>query len=212
MAPAGKSKPEVQGSASAPISPALSESTIAKDGDLAPVLPSTLDGTNEWGRTLIWCSSAEGRRLAKSAYPFFLHSVFSGLVPPFSAFFTAVLEHYGIQALHLQPNSILLLSVFAFYCEAFMGVKPEVALFRHFFSLRLHDGAQRSACISFIVVQSGNMLFKAGKKVENFRHCWVFLDVQGLNARLELSKGLPEKTPAWGSAKLTDRRAKAVLE
>ncbi|KAE8783877.1 hypothetical protein D1007_42628 [Hordeum vulgare] len=123
-----------------------------------------------------------------------LHSVFADLVPPFSSFFTTILNHYGIQALHLQPNSILLLSVFAFYYEAFVGVRPSVTLFRHFFSLRLHDGAHLSACVSFIVAQGGNLLLKAGKKVEKFRHRWVRLSLKDANHQLEEPKGLPEKT------------------
>ena len=56
------------------------------------------------------------------------------------------------------------------------------------------------------------MLFKAGKKVENFRNRWVFLDLKSSNPRLELPKGLPEKIPAWSSVKLSDPRAKPILE
>ena len=46
--------------------------------------------------------------------------------------------------------------VFAFYCEALVGMRPAVFLFRHFFILRLHDGTHLLACISFIAAQSGN--------------------------------------------------------
>ena len=73
-------------------------------------------------------------------YPFFLRSVFAGIVPPFSSFFYAILRHYRPHALHLHPNSIILLSIFALYCEAFMGVMPSVALFRHLFYLRISSG------------------------------------------------------------------------
>jgi hypothetical protein len=52
------------------------------------------------------------------AQPFFLFSVFAGLLPPFSSFFLAILETYGIQAIHLHPKSITLLAVFAYTCEA----------------------------------------------------------------------------------------------
>ncbi|KAE8788738.1 retrotransposon unclassified [Hordeum vulgare] len=118
----------------------------------------------------MWPGAVAKRPASKAVYPFFLHSVLAGLVSAFSSFFTGIMDHYGIQTLHLQPNSILLLSVFAFYCEAFVGLRPSVALFCHFFSLRLHDGARLWACVSFIAAQSGNLLLKAGKKVENFRH------------------------------------------
>ena len=73
-------------------------------------------------------------------FPFFSSGVAVGLVPPFSDFFYEVLDHYGLQALHLHPNSVLLLSIFAYYCEAYLGVMPSVALLRHFFFLRISEG------------------------------------------------------------------------
>ncbi|KAE8791662.1 hypothetical protein D1007_33865 [Hordeum vulgare] len=134
------------------------------------------------------------------------------MVPPLSRFFSAVLDHYGIQSLHLQPNSILLVSVFAFYCEAFVSVQPLVALFRHFFSLHLHDGAHLSVCVSFVAAQRGNVLQKAGEMVENFRLRWVLMCLKDANSRLEEPNGLSEKISAWSSAKLSDPRVVPVLE
>ncbi|KAE8820448.1 hypothetical protein D1007_01594 [Hordeum vulgare] len=170
------------------------------------------DQSSEHGRTLIWPSARAKQPASKEVYPFFLHSVFGGLVPPFSSFFTAILNHYGIQALHLQYNSILLLSVFAVYYEAFVGMRPLVALFRHFFSLRLHDAAHLSACVSFIAAQGGNLLLKAGKKVEIFRHRWVLMSFKDAHPRLEVPKGLPEKISTWSSMKVYDPRAVPILE
>ncbi|KAI5006166.1 hypothetical protein ZWY2020_033409 [Hordeum vulgare] len=205
----GTRKPETQGPTPAP---PLLECVLSKDVDLTPVLPWTAAESNEHGRTLIWPGARAKRPTSKAVYPFFLHSVFAGLVPPFSSFFTAILNHYGIHALHLQPNSILLLSIFAFYREAFVGVRPSVALFHHFFSLRLHDSAHLLACVSFVAAQSDNLLLKAGKKVENFRQCWVLMSLKDANLRLEEPKVLPEKTSVWISAKLSDPRAVPILE
>jgi hypothetical protein len=50
-------------------------------------------------------------------------------VPPFSPFFLAILETYGIQAIHLHPKSVTLLAVFAYAYEAWIGIKPSVAYF-----------------------------------------------------------------------------------
>ncbi|KAE8817878.1 retrotransposon unclassified [Hordeum vulgare] len=140
---------EVEAQGPAPARPLL-ECVLSKDVDLAPVLPWTVAESNEYRRTPIWPGTIEEWPASKAVYRFFLHNIFAGLVPPFSSFFTAILNHYGIQALQLQPNSVLLLSIFAFYCEAFLGVQPSVALFRHFFSLRLHDDAHLLACVSFV--------------------------------------------------------------
>ncbi|KAE8777936.1 hypothetical protein D1007_49251 [Hordeum vulgare] len=114
--------------------------------------------------------------------------------------------------LHLQPNSIFLLSVSSFYCEAFVGMRPSVALFHHFFSLRLDDGARLWACISFVKAQGGSLLLKTGKKVESFRHCWVLMSLKDAKPWLEVPKGLPEKTFAWSSAMLSDLRVVPILE
>ncbi|KAE8793365.1 hypothetical protein D1007_31948 [Hordeum vulgare] len=111
MVPVGKRKPETQGPAPAP---PLLECALSKDADLAPVLPRTAAEPNEHGWTLIWPGTAPKRPASKEVYPFFLHSISARLVPPFSSFFTAIQNHYGIQPLHLHPNSILLMSVFAF--------------------------------------------------------------------------------------------------
>jgi hypothetical protein len=68
---------------------------------------------NEWGTTRIWHGRAPQDTLPPMAQPFFLFSVFVGLLPLFSPFFLAILETYGIQAIHLHPMSITLLAVFA---------------------------------------------------------------------------------------------------
>ena len=57
------------------------------------------------------------------------------LLPPFSDFFLAVLEAFGLHMLHQHPNAVLTLSTFAYACEAFVGVMLSVALFRHFFKI-----------------------------------------------------------------------------
>ncbi|KAE8775926.1 hypothetical protein D1007_51497 [Hordeum vulgare] len=79
--------------------------------------------THERGETIVWPSLAAPSTLVRFAYPFFLDSVYVGLVPSFSDFFYAILFQFQTLALHLQPNSIILLFVLAFYCEDFMGVR-----------------------------------------------------------------------------------------
>ena len=71
--------------------------------------------------------------------PIHLHPLWAGLIPPFSSFFNAVLSHYQINMLHLDPQSLVLLAVFAFVCEAMVGIPPSMALLRHFFLLHPTD-------------------------------------------------------------------------
>jgi hypothetical protein len=55
----------------------------------------------------------------------------AGMVPLLLSFLCAILEEYGLLLSQLQSNSLLALSIFQYLCEAFMGVNPSVALFRH---------------------------------------------------------------------------------
>ena len=58
-----------------------------------------------------------------------------GLALPVSEFFYRLLHFWGIQLHHLTPQSILHLSIFTHFCEAFLGILPHFQLFQHFFFL-----------------------------------------------------------------------------
>ena len=103
--------------------------------------------TNEHGATVL----KRAGNSHSSFYPIFMHTLFAGLVPPFSDFFLAVLERYQIQVLHLHPNSILVLAIFAYLCEAYIGIPPSVDLFRSFYALRFMANKERSGCVSFCI-------------------------------------------------------------
>ena len=114
--------------------PALDAPNVSEK-NLAATRLLTAGESNEKGKTGLWAGSDVREPEGSTFFPFFSSSVAVGLVPPFSDFFYEVLDHYGLQALHLHPNSVLLLSIFAFYCEAFVGVMPSMALLCHFFYL-----------------------------------------------------------------------------
>ena len=121
-----------------------------------------------------------------------MSSIVAVSVPPFSDFFYSILSHYKIHALHLHPNSILPLSIFAFYCEAYVGVMPSVALLCHFF-LRIKDG-HTSGCANFVAAGKANAISKAGKKAEGFRSKWVLMDPKCSHPRLVLATEMPSLT------------------
>ena len=131
----------------------------------------------EGGTTEIWPGSVPRRDLGPMVIPVFFHSLFAGLVPPFSDFFYAILEHYEICLLHLHPNSVLVLALFAYLYEAFLGVMPSVALFRTFYSLRVFSSRNHhSGGASFRIDDEMGKVFidmKISKKVESFRSRWV---------------------------------------
>ena len=57
---------------------------------------------------------------------------------------------YGLHLLDFTPNAILTMAVFAHLCENYVGIHPNVALFRHFFMPRVEAGAPLSGGISWI--------------------------------------------------------------
>ena len=87
--------------------------------------------------------------------PVFLAYIECGLRLPVHKFLLRVLEYYGVELVNLAPNSIANISFFTYLCEAYLGVRPSLRLFRYFYrmamsgkstgtpgecTLRLHDG------------------------------------------------------------------------
>jgi hypothetical protein len=50
--------------------------------------------------------------------------------------FLTLLEYYGLQLHHLSSNTIALVAIFIHLYKMFVGVRPSVRLFRHFFALK----------------------------------------------------------------------------
>ena len=59
-----------------------------------------------------------------------------GMTIPPSAFFSAVLEYYGLQLHNIAPNSILVLAGFQALFEGYLGIAPTVDHFKHCFLCR----------------------------------------------------------------------------
>jgi len=78
-----------------------------------------------------------------------------------SDFFRELLYYYGIRMNHLNPNSILQLSIFIHLCEDFLGIPPSICLFRYFFKLKLHPHAANPD-----VVGGAGFQFRVGRKTE----------------------------------------------
>ena len=150
--------------------PALDAPNVSEK-NLAATCLLTAGESNERGKTELRVASYVPEPERSTFFPFFTSSIAAGLVPPFSDFFYEVLGHYGLQALHLHPNSILLLSIFAFCYEAYLGVMPSVALLRHFFFLRINEG-HTSGHANFIAPGKAKSISETGKKAGGFRSKW----------------------------------------
>jgi hypothetical protein len=106
------------------------------------------DGTNERGPTILaHASEAVGCEARDTRV--FLYFLVAGMVLPMSLFLHTTLSTYGMVAAHLHPNALITLAIFQYLGEAFVGVRPSVALVRVFFKAHLYTGGAISGCLSF---------------------------------------------------------------
>jgi hypothetical protein len=59
-----------------------------------------------------------------------------GLALPISPFFHGLLDFYNLNLTHLNPNSILQISVFVHLCEAYLGILPHFGLWKYLYHCR----------------------------------------------------------------------------
>ncbi|RLN25605.1 uncharacterized protein C2845_PM07G11660 [Panicum miliaceum] len=141
----------------------------------------------------------------------FLPFLLVGLVPPFSPFFVAALEAYAIHLVHLTPNAILTLAIFAHACEMFFRVAPSVEIFCHFFSLCqlsvvvLGVGAAAQPKIvggCYFRIQQGRqdefIPIQMMGKWEEWEKQWLYTEVGHDSPFLRLSDVAPQKHSGWG--------------
>ena len=73
----------------------------------------------------------------------------------------------------------MILSTFAFGCEALLGVRPSVAYLQHLFELCLMAADQCSGCVGLIAVkerESDFLSFGEPRPSGSFREYWVWMD------------------------------------
>jgi hypothetical protein len=68
--------------------------------------------------------------------PMFTRFVECRLALPASNFFKGLLDYYGTEYLNLNPNGIFHVSVFIYFSEVFLGIKPHWVLFWKFFRVK----------------------------------------------------------------------------
>jgi hypothetical protein len=77
---------------------------------------------------------------------FFQH----GFGLPVCDFLRNLLDHYQIELVHLNPYSILQITVFIHLCEAYLGIPPNFPLFKNYFFLKYQPSAANRKVIGGI--------------------------------------------------------------
>jgi hypothetical protein len=69
-------------------------------------------------------------------------------------FLRGLLQHYQIELVHLNPNSILQIAIFVHLCEAFLWIPPNFLLFKNYFFLKYQPSATNHKVIGGIGLQT----------------------------------------------------------
>lgn len=122
-----------------------------------------------------------------------------GLRLPAHPFLTLVLEYFQVELVNLVPNSITMLGVFVYLCEAYLGIPAHLKLFRYYYrmtrlsgivsscSLKLHDGKSRE------YIQMFTPSSWPGSKKR-----WFYWEITKEDS-LSFTGKPAEKVPAWDS-------------
>jgi hypothetical protein len=74
---------------------------------------------------------------------------------PTCDFLRGLLQHYQIELVHLNPNSILQIAVFVLLCEAFLGIPPSFPLFKnYYFFLKYQPSASNRKKVEGVGLQT----------------------------------------------------------
>ena len=149
----------------------------------------------------------------------FVPYLWAGLHFPEGDFLIEVLNHYGIELVHLVSNSVLVLSVFAHMFEAFLEIAPRLHLFRFYYQI-IHNkkgaGALGSFYFKFQDASKRVFPFLATKDAnQSWSKEWFYSEVLK-ESRITYNRSAP---PEWSTKnraadediKLTKDEKKVVL-
>jgi hypothetical protein len=69
-------------------------------------------------------------------------------------FLRRVLDHYQIELVHLNPNSILRITIFVHLYKAYLGIPPSFPLFKNYFFLKYQPSATNRKVIGGVGLQT----------------------------------------------------------
>ncbi|KAK1605588.1 hypothetical protein QYE76_029261 [Lolium multiflorum] len=109
----------------------------------------------------------------------FVDHLIRGLSAPIHPFLRGLLFVYGLQLHHLTPNSILHISIFITLCEAFLGVQPNWALWKHIFFCRRNGSPNVAYNIGGVVISVRPTVdyfdVKLPDSVQGWRKKWLYI-------------------------------------
>jgi hypothetical protein len=126
-----------------------------------------------------------------------------GLALPISPFFCGLLDFYNLNLTHLNPNSILQISIFVHLCEAYLGVLPHFGLWKYLYHCRPGmAGGQHQ------LVGGASLEMRRGRKTEyldiplkdnikGWRLEWFIVQNHGKSLPPRSGRHPDVRTPSW---------------
>ncbi|KAK1662737.1 hypothetical protein QYE76_050896 [Lolium multiflorum] len=109
----------------------------------------------------------------------FVDHLIRGLSTPIHDFLRGLLFMYGLQLHHLTPNSILHISIFITLCESFLGIQPNLSLWKRIFLCRRNGSSSVAYNIggAVICVRPDVEYFdiKFPDSVQGWRKKWLYI-------------------------------------
>jgi hypothetical protein len=130
---------------------------------------------------------------------FLLH----GLALPISPFFRGLLDFYHLNLTHLNPNSIMQISIFVHLYEAFLGVLPHFGLWKYLYHCR-----PRMAGGQHQLVGGASLEMRRGRKtdyldiplkdsIKGWRLEWFIVENHGNSLPPRSGRQPDVRTPSW---------------
>jgi hypothetical protein len=112
----------------------------------------------------------------------FLHFAERGLALPSCSFFRDLLYYYGLELHHLNPNSICHISIFIYYCEAFLGIEPHWDLFRFLFRIKPQPTSKSLSVVGGAGIQLRQQVgdkyltYKFPSNLPGWKNHWFYIE------------------------------------
>jgi hypothetical protein len=138
-----------------------------------------------------------------------------GLGLPISPFFRGLLDFYHLNLTHMNPNSILQISIFVHLCEAFLGVLPHFGLWKY-----LYHCCPGMAGGQHQLVGGASLEMRRGRKTEyleiplkdsikGWRLEWFIVENYGNSLPSQSGRQPDVRTPSWTESPTNQEVAEA---
>jgi hypothetical protein len=139
--------------------------------------------------------------------PMFAQFAKRGRSLPASDFFKGLIGYYGIEYLNLNPNGIFHTTVFVYFCEAFLGIKPHWILLRKFFRVKPQPSASNQRVVGGAGIQMTEdaaeqyLSYELIDSNQDWKAKWFY--VTNHHPELPKPSGKQPKHRPWWNSKLT---------